>query len=329
MGFSKRKVQIVLSCLWFLDGALQLQHQMFTSNFATQVIQPAAAGQPLFVRGLIDFAIHIFLFHPAVFNALIALTQLGIGMLILWKRTTKLGLLASVPWGLFVWVIGEGYGGIFGGHTLLLMGAPGAALVYVLLALAVMPRHTTKKDQDQSPAYWLVFLWMLVWLGGALYQLLPGQNSLTDIKAMILGNASGAPNWLNATDIHTANIINGFGKSTQSMVGMHMTMAQMAQMPIRQGSGYLFILILAIVQVCIGIGVLRSGAVRKVAIVSGIVLSLVFWVVGQSLGSYYTGLATDPNTGPLLVLLGLAILGCGTLDQHLARLWSRIEAVII
>jgi hypothetical protein len=36
------------------------------------------------------------------------------------------------------------------------------------------------------------------------------------------------------------------------------------------------------------------------------VVSLVIWVVGEALGMILASGATDPNTGPLLVLLALA-----------------------
>ena len=131
---TKRTIQIALGVLWLLDGALQLQPQMFTSNFATQVIAPAAQGQPRLVSGVMHFAIRVFLLHPAIFNSFIAITQLGLGVLILWKRSVKLGLILSIGWGLFVWYVGEGLGGLASGHTLLLMGAPGAALIYATVS---------------------------------------------------------------------------------------------------------------------------------------------------------------------------------------------------
>jgi hypothetical protein len=37
-----------------------------------------------------------------------------------------------------------------------------------------------------------------------------------------------------------------------------------------------------------------------------IVLGLVFWVATQGFGLILTGAATDPNSGPLIVLLALA-----------------------
>ena len=38
-------------------------------------------------------------------------------------------------------------------------------------------------------------------------------------------------------------------------------------------------------------------------------LSLAYWVAGQGMGQPWPGLATDPGTAPLMVLLGFAALG--------------------
>jgi hypothetical protein len=310
---TRRGVQLALAFLWLLDGILQLQHQMFTSAFATQVIAPAAAGQPHFITAVIHFGIRVFLTHPAIWNALIAAVQLDIGLLLIWKRTIRLGLLCSVVWGLFVWYVGEGLGGIFSGHTELLMGAPGAALLYVILSLAVFPKDETEKPKKEYlfPAAWLAFVWAFVWVGGAIYQLLPGQNSVAGLASMIAGNASGAPGWLATLDMHTANVISGFATTNA------------------QGNCYWFILLLAILQLVIGFGVFAQKSTREFVLCMGIGLSIVCWVVGQSLGGYWTGLATDPSTGPLFVLLGLTILGQPMIDQELAKTYKRLEKFFI
>jgi hypothetical protein len=341
---SIRGVQISLGSLWLLDGLLQLQHQMFTSNFATQVITPASQGQPRFVSGPMHFGIHVFLLHPAVFNTLFAFIQLSLGALILWKRTVRLGLLLSIPWAFIVWVFGEGYGGIFSLHTLLLMGAPGAASIYLILAIASMPPQDEKKKprQKQQAAYWLAVVWTVLWVSGGIYQLLPGQDSTDDVSSMIASNAQTAPDWLASADNTTSNFIHNLGQSSSSsqtqsqyMGNMNMTSAQMTHMtnevnvPVESGEGYLSILLFSFLLFCIGVGVLFAGRWRSLAIYGGILLSLLFWVVGQSLGGYYTGLATDPNSGPLFVILGLAILGCVTLDQKLAAMGNKIQNVLI
>ena len=326
---TRRGVQIVLGMLWLLDGALQLQHQMFTSSFANNVLTPAGQGQPVLVSGPVHLGVHIVLLHPAFFNTCFALIQLAIGFCILYKPTVKYGLAGSVVWGLVVWYIGEGLSGLASGHATLLMGAPGAALLYAVIALAVMPPRSPQHRQDNQPAYWLALVWAGLWIGGAIYQLLPGQDSVSAFSSMIAGNAAGAPGWLASLDAHAANTINGFGTATTSMAGTHMTTLQMAQMPTQAGSGYWFILLLALLQLCIGFGVFYKGYRRRLAIGLGVALSLIFWAVGQSFGEYYTGLATDPATAPLFILLGFAILGCAQLDQKLAKLFARIEDVIV
>jgi hypothetical protein len=187
---------------------LQLQHQMFSSAFADNVIRAAASGQPLLVAGPINFALKIILLHPAIFDAGAAAIQLALGLLILWPRTTKLGLKSSVAWGLVVWYMGEGLGGLLSGHASLWMGAPGAALVYVILALAVMP------NKSKRPAYWLPLVWSAIWIGGAIYQLLPGQNTTGSLSSMINGMTTGAPGWLASLQTHSANWINSKSFST-------------------------------------------------------------------------------------------------------------------
>ena len=48
---------------------------------------------------------------------------------------------------------------------------------------------------------------------------------------------------------------------------------------------------------------------RLAAVIVGCGLSLVYWVAGQGMGQPWPGLATDPGTAPLVVLLGFAVLG--------------------
>jgi hypothetical protein len=279
---TKRHVQIALGLLWLLDAGLQYQHQMFTSALANDVIAPAGQGQPSIVSGPISLAVRIVLTHPAVFNALFVTIQLIIALLILNRRTVRAGLIGSVVWGLIVWYGGEGLGGLLGWQTSLLMGAPGAALLYVIISLAVMPGRRDK------PAYWLPLAWAGIWILGAVLQLLPGQNTTTDLSSMIVGMGDGAPGWLASLQIHVAQWL-----STRN---------------------FQFIVLLGGLQALIGLLVLFRGRLRYLAVGVGAVLSVGFWFVGQALGTYYSGLATDPNSGPLFVLLGVAILGCEQLD---------------
>jgi hypothetical protein len=49
--------------------------------------------------------------------------------------------------------------------------------------------------------------------------------------------------------------------------------------------------------------------VRLAAVIVGSGLSLAYWVAGQGMGQPWSGLATDPGTAPLMLLLGFAVLG--------------------
>jgi len=61
--------------------------------------------------------------------------------------------------------------------------------------------------------------------------------------------------------------------------------------------------------VLIGVGGLAERPWRKAAAVAGAVVATTFWVLGQNIGQLYSGQATDPNTGPVIVLMALALIG--------------------
>jgi hypothetical protein len=329
---TKRGLQITLGLFWLLDGVLQLQHQMFSSNFANQVISPSASGQPLLISGPIHFGVHLILMHPAVYDSFFAIIQLLIAGAILNRKTVKFGLIGSILWGVAVWFGGEGMAGILSGHTTLVIGAPGAAIIYALIALAIMP----SKKRNNYPAYWLAFVWSAIWIGGAIFQLLPGQDSVAYLKTTILSMSYGTPGWLFTIDNQVVRFLSLISKQplhiathtteTIYMMGMQM---KASQVYISSSKGYWFILLLALIELFVGVGVFLKGRTRKIVVIFGMVLSLIFWIIGQNLGNYYTGLATDPNTGPILILLGLIILSLKQLDQELSVLFKRLENVII
>lgn len=257
---------------------------MFTKQLANHVIAPAAVGQPLVVRGPIHWAVHLILLNPAFFNACFAAIQLLIGFFMLWRKTAKYALWGSVVWGLMVWFGGEAMGGLANGSGMLLTGAPGAALLYAIIALAIMPGRKLSKFKDR-PADWLVLVWAALWLGGAALQLAPGQNTPAGLATMISSmNSASAPHYLNFLVSHASKFV--------------------------ADRGELFIFWLVLTQALIGaLVLLRSRNLRVAAIWLGIGVSLAFWLIGQSLGQYYSGLATDVSTAPLFILMGITILG--------------------
>ena len=79
--------------------------------------------------------------HPALFNAAFATIQLALAAGLLWRRTTRLALAGTIVWALGVWWLGEGLGGLLTGTASPVTGAPGAALLYVVIAVLAWPRR--------------------------------------------------------------------------------------------------------------------------------------------------------------------------------------------
>jgi hypothetical protein len=279
---TRRGIQIALGLIWILDGLLQFQPAMLTSRFATQVIAPAGQGQPGFVSGPVNEAARIILHQPALLDVGFGLTQLALGIGILYPRTVRWALAASVAWALSVWYLGEGLGGLFGGGASMLTGAPGAALLYAILAVAVWPRPA-KDPEAQRLSRWVPMAWAIVWLGAAVLELLPGSDTNAAISMSLAMNASGTPTWLAAIDNRLSALVPYAGVS--------------------------IVVDLALLQAFIGFGALMARRARTAAVVLGIGLSLAYWIAGQDMGQFWSGIATDPNTAPLVILLGAAVLG--------------------
>jgi len=271
----------MLGLLWILDGFLQFQPAMFTSRFATQVLAPAAQGQPAFVSWPVHEAARVIGYQPVLADLSFGLIQLALGLGMLHPRTVRWALAASVVWALSVWSLGEGLGGLFGGGASLATGAPGAAFMYAVVALAVLPRNQGSAG-DQRPARWAAPAWAALWLGGTLLQVLPGTDTNASISMALTMNASGAPAWFAALDNQLA-----------------------AWVPY---TGVSIVVDLVVLQALAGIGVLARRT-RRPAVLLGIGLSLVYWVAGQDIGQFWSGMTTDPNTAPLIMLLGLTVLG--------------------
>jgi hypothetical protein len=279
---TRRRIQIVLGLLWILDGSLQFQPAMLTRKFATQVIAPAGQGQPGFISGPVEEAARIILHQPAVMDVGFGLIQLALGAGILYPRTARWALTASVAWALSVWYLGEGLGGLLGSGSSLLTGAPGAALLYAVLALAAAPQDD-KSAEAQRPPHWAALAWAVLWLGGAVLQVLPGRDTNASISMSLAMNASGAPAWFAAIENQLSALL--------------------------PDNGISIVVDLVALQVSIGLGVLMGRRTRSAAVLLGIGLSVVYWVTGQDLAQFWSGITTDPNTAPLIVLLGVTVLG--------------------
>jgi hypothetical protein len=290
MSITRRHLQTGLGLLWLADAALQFQPYMFSRAFPQQMIASAAVGQPGWVSTPVLWAAHLMASAPAVTNALFAVVQLLIAMAILYRRTARFGLAASLLWATSVWYLGEGLGGIASGHATVITGAPGAALLYGVLALLAWPHGASLRQPGRSTIPVartpVRVVWILFWCGGAILQLLPGQNSSSSIADAITGSADSAPGWLAAAD----RTIGGF-------VGR---------------AGIAVVVGLVVVMLLTGIAAAGRPHVARSAAGLGMLIAAGVWFFGQSLGGINTGMATDPNAGPLVALLALALLSAST-----------------
>ena len=140
-GRRRRQVEVALGVLWLLDGALQFQPHMFTREFMEGILGMANMGLPGPIARA-DFEVaRLLTTGYSVWNAAFASLQVAIGAGLIWGRGRTVGWARglSIVWALGVWTIGEGIGGMFMGGTSLLTGAPGAALLYAIVAVVIWP----------------------------------------------------------------------------------------------------------------------------------------------------------------------------------------------
>ena len=280
---AQRKLQIGLGAIWVMDGALQLQPFMFTRSFVTQIIAPNQLGQPGFVAGPITLAAHVIEPRVVLFNLFAATIQVLIGIGLIYRPTVKAALLTSFGWALGVWWIGEGLGGLFTGHASPLTGAPGAAILYVLAGLIVWPQGRRQRGAATGGGllgeHGARIAWALLWLGSAALWLLPANRAATAFGDAIASAPSGS-RWL-------ANIQSTVASATA-------------------GHGATIAIGAAALSAAVGLTVLLGRCAKSAFAVSA-ALALVYLVIGQGIGGILTGAGTDPGTGPLIILLAIAI----------------------
>jgi hypothetical protein len=277
---TRRGLQITLGILWLIDAGLQFQPYMFSGRFAADVLNPAADGQASFVSGPVEHVAHLVGEHPVAFNAAFASVQLAIGVGLLMRRTVVPALVASIVWALAVWYLGEGLGGLTGSNAVLLTGAPGAALLYAVLAAGVWPREWSGRDY-LLPEAWLAIAWAAYWVGGAILQLWHGPRIGPDLAATVAEGANGAPGWLSRFDFTIARNVGHVGAAVLD--------------------GFVAL------QVLTGLAVFAPAPFRKGAAAVGMLISCGFWIIGGGFSQLSSGHATDPGTAPLVIVLALAI----------------------
>jgi hypothetical protein len=275
---TRKTLQLGLAVLWLLDGALQCQRFMFTRAFAQTALAPAGDGQPAFVAHTVHWASNIVVAHPVLTNTGFAAIQLGIGFGLCFRRSVRWALAVSVIWGLGVWWLGEGIGGLTTGETLL-TGAPGAALLYSVIAVLAWPSRDG--DSASPPSRWAIPAWVTLWISGAGLQIAAGNNTGSSFAMMLRDVAPDNGGWIGAVDRH------------------------LSQLHISNG----FVALLIALEILIALWALIPGRARQLSVISGCLIAASAWVIVQGLGDLTSGQATDPNSGPLILLLAVSVLG--------------------
>ncbi len=278
----RRWLQLGLAFIWLLDAVLQFQSFMFSKGFA-QMLAGTGPGNPAVIADPISWSAGVISDHGTATNAVFAVIQLLIGLGIAWRPTLRLALGASVIWALGVWWFGEGLGGILNGAGSPANGAPGAVIIYALLAVLLWP------GQRERPAWFAAgrftgaaiarVLWLVLWGSLAFMALLPATRAPKALSGMISGMASGQPSWLAGLDNHLAAFLANRGPAAA--------------------------LVLAIALAVVAVGVYLPRPAARAMIVLAIVTAAVIWIA-EGLGGILTGGGTDPNSGLLLALLALA-----------------------
>jgi len=270
-----RAVQTALGLIWLLDGGLQFQSFMYGKGFI-QMLTGMTAGQPGWVHDSVNWGAHTLQSGQVVWNTLFALVQVAIGLGLLYRPTVKPALVLSFFWAPIVWWFGEAFGMLFMTMAAPLTGAPGAVALYALIGAIVWPNGRPGGLLGVQGAR---LAWGGVWVLMAWLWLEAPSSSANAISGAIQAAPSGM-SWLST--------VQGWAVSAT------------------KGNGLVFALILAGLSLAIAVAVLANWH-PKPFLWLAIVLSLVYWVLGQGFGGIFQGGATDPNAGLLFVVFACAL----------------------
>ena len=270
-----RSVQTVLGLIWLLDGGLQFQSFMYSNGFV-QMLTGMQPGQPHWLSSSIGWGARTANGNLDFWNTLYALTQVLIGLGLLYRPLVKVALAGSFAWVIIVWWFGEAFGMLFANAASPLTGAPGGVLMYGLIGLVVWPNG---RPGGLVGVLGARIMWAVLWVLNGFLWLLAGNSSADATHDVIAGTGSGI-GWFDTFAGHVASLT--------------------------KGTGLFIAVVLAVVSVAVGVAVGVDWN-AKMFLWLGIYLNIVYWLFGQSLGGLATGSATDPNSAPLFVLLACSL----------------------
>jgi cytochrome oxidase Cu insertion factor (SCO1/SenC/PrrC family) len=295
-------LRVGFGLLWILDGFLQAQPKM-AAGLPSLVIQPTAANSPTWVQHVVNWGGTIWSYHPIQAGAASVWIQIGIGAWLLVAArgvSSRLAALASVGWGLVVWVFGESFGGIFAPGLTILFGAPGAVLIYAVAgALIALPDRAWRGPRQRRLTLGRLLLAGigLFFIGMAVLQAWPGRGfwqggkngTLTGMIQSMTGSSQPHTIYLIVSGASSFTSAHGWAVNLFAVVAL----AAMGVVFLTGGATPF----------------LKPGAGRpwliRYAVWFGVFFCLADWVLVQDLG-FLGGLGTDPNSMIPLILLFVA-----------------------
>lgn len=284
----KKNLQQSLGLFWTIAGCLQLQPFMFSHNFIHDLAQNTmqnTAGIPNFYTSLIQSSVIFFLHYQLVLNIGFAVLQIFIGLALLFQRAIRFALVLSIPWALVVWVFAQAFGFMIFPQSSMAFGAPGSAILYVIVAFLLWPSRSNNFDSiaASSPLGIRggIFIWSFIWDGTALLELEKSNWAPHGLSAQLSYQSSiSGIHWLSICDHYLAQWLSGYG--TIAAFGM------------------------LLIQLIVGQASLAVSS-RKIGLGIGILLSGLYWIFFQNFGSIFTGTSPDVNSGPLFILFALIL----------------------
>jgi hypothetical protein len=280
----QRTFRLVLATIWLLDAALQLQPVMFTrgSGGFSGMLSGVAAGNPGFLYHSVTWNASNVYHHPVLSNTIFASIQFLIAFGIVYRRTCRPALVLSIVWAVGVWWFGEGAGEIFQGGATPFAGGPGGVLFYAVLAVLLWPCEGSDRPFVAARTVGVTaakVIWAVVWGLLAVLSLVGSGRSPQALRDLVATLDVGQPGWLAHID-----------RSTESLLVHH---------------GSSVAVVLAVVCLVVAAGVFARPPVAQAAMVLAMVVFALIWFAVQDFGGILAGGATDPNSGPLIILLAL------------------------
>jgi hypothetical protein len=274
--------RLLLATVWLMDAALQVQPFMFTGgdNGFSGMLRGTAGGNPTWIAHTITWNASVVQHQPILINALFAGIQFLIAFGIAWRRTVKPALVLSVAWSIAVWWFGEGLGGLFNGAATPLGGGPGSVLYYALLALLLWPTEGPNEPFVASRTVGVATakaIWAATWAVLAILSVVGSGRSPEALHDLVADLSGGQPAWLLRIDHWVEAVLLHDGTSVAVLFA-------------------LFCLVVAV-------SVYAHPKITQVVLAAALVTVACIWVAVQDVGGIFLGGATDPNSGPLLILL--------------------------